>query len=298
MKLFAVVLACAAAGCASAPIVSPAPTSSFAPLPLAEFPGATAISTGFDERTADADWRTHDQALFALQLEKDGDVVRWLLHIDVSTPRSITLVDPPATSTGQGMSGSILAQPVVVATRVFDAAGKLLTATDVALPAGFLAHGLLPKIDRDTSPRGQDDASKEEVFESIAQILRAHYAISALLDVVRKNEELDDYFWRVVDAPGLFSVVAHMGVSINVDMAFERSVAATVPPPLPAVERAYAVPLRIDVNGSTALFVDLLATDASRPYAICGGIVAAVARHPTQPDTSLRLQLIAAHCGT
>ena len=265
-------------------------------MPLAEFPGAAAISNGFDERTADANWREHDQALFALQLEKDGEVVRWLLHIDVATPRPITLVDPPATSDGENMSGSIQSQAAVVATRVFDAAGKLLTTTDVALPAGYLAHGLLPAIDGDISKRGQG-ASKEEIFESIALYVRAHYAIRALLDVLRQDEELDDYFWRVVDAPGALSVIVHMGVKIDVDMAFARSVAATVPPPLPSVERAATVPLRIDVNGSTALFVDLLATDASRPYAICGGIVAAVARHPTQPDTSLRLQLIAARCG-
>jgi len=45
------------------------------------------------------------------------------------------------------------------------------------------------------------------------------------------------------------------------------------------------------------LFVDLLASEASRPYALCGGIVAATARHPTRADVTFCMQLIAARCG-
>ena len=56
--------------------------------------------------------------------------------------------------------------------------------------------------------------------------------------------------------------------------------------------------LQIIVNGSPALYVDLLATEASRPYAIGGGIVAAAARHPTRADTTFRMQLLAARCGS
>jgi hypothetical protein len=54
------------------------------------------------------------------------------------------------------------------------------------------------------------------------------------------------------------------------------------------------IPLRVDVNGSPALFADLLATDPRRPLALCGGMVAIAAHHPTDSGIHFDAQLLAA----
>jgi len=298
MKYFASLgVGCVVMSCAAPPIVHPTPTSHFAPLPLEEFPGALRLLSGFDPPTAEPNWRKGDQALFALRLDKGGEVRRWLLHLEAIVAKQITLTDPSPTQEGDHLVVPMRPQSTDVTARVLDADGKLLTDTKVALPAGYLARGLLPAIDGAFA--AQDAKMPASRFaEFLRTDLGAYYTISALLDVVRKNEALDDYFWQVVDEPSVWSVIANLGVSIHVDLSFDKSVAANLPVPLPPVERAFAVPMRIDVNDAATLFVDLLATNSSRPYAICGGIVAAAAQHPTRPGTTFRLQLLAARCGS
>jgi hypothetical protein len=78
-------------------------------------------------------------------------------------------------------------------------------------------------------------------------------------------------------------------------MPFEHSVpAASLPAPLPPQPRAVVIPLRIDVNGSPALFADVLATDPRRPLSLCGGMVVASAHHPTEPGVHFDVLLLAA----
>ncbi len=309
MKPFAPVLACVAAACSSPPIVQPPPASVFAPLPLAEFPGAVKVLDGFDERSSDPAWRAHDQTLFAMQLEKDGEVVRWLLHIDATVGARMTFGTDSRgamTITGQQTwsyqlreaDGSvrdcaIVSQLASVEVRVMDANGTVLTKASVNLPYETLGRGLLHAIDSATANGGAGTPGEEGTRVQ----LEAFLAIFALLDILRNDEALADYFWQVVDKPSLWSVITNFGISTSIQLPFAQSVAASLPAPVPPVERAFAVPLRIDVNGSPALFVDLLAAAPDRPYAISGGIIAAAARHPTRPDTTFRVQLLAACCG-
>lgn len=308
MKPLAVLLACAAAACSSAPIARPAPATSFAPLPLGEFPGASQVLSGFDERSSDADWRVHDQALFAMQLEKDGEVVRWLLHLDAPFGNRVGMAPPDGMDVIIGQSWGYTLQEAdgshrectiesrlaSVNVKVMAADGGLLTQAEIRLPFEILGRGLLRAID---STLANDGAGTPGEAGASVQV-EAFLAIFALLDIVRNDESLADYFWQVIEKPGLWSLITNFGVSTRIDLPFAQSVAVSVPAPIPPAERAFAVPLRIDVNGSPALFVDLLAIEPSRPYAICGGIVAAAAQHPTRPGTTFRVQLLAARCGT
>jgi hypothetical protein len=277
----------------------PAPTISFAPLSLDEFPGASTVLSAFDDRTAEPDWSAHDQVLFALRLDRGGEAVRWLLHIDVQRDVAVSATEP-VTDTSIRADGSasisLTSRAAAVAVKVFRPDAVLLNETSVVLPASHLGQGLLPSI-RAAAAGAVAEGKAINLGETIRLVMQGFFTLNALLDVVRENDVLADYFWQVVDTPGLWSVVTNFGVSVSVVLSFEKSVVVPVPAPLPPAGQAFSVPLRIDVNDSPALFVDLLAADASRPYALCGGIVAAVARHPTRSDVMLRMQLIAARCG-
>ena len=73
------------------------------------------------------------------------------------------------------------------------------------------------------------------------------------------------------------AVANGFGVKTTFSMGFDKSVPAVhLPPDLPGSDRAFVVPMQIDVNGSPALFLELLATDAARPFSLCGGIVAGI----------------------
>src|SRR5262245_20345770 len=99
------------AACAAAPVEQPPPATSFAPLPLDEFPAAAKVLAGFDERAAAPDWATHDQVLFALRLDKGGDVKRWLLHIDAQADVPVSSMSPGSTvSSPDGRSASVSMQ--------------------------------------------------------------------------------------------------------------------------------------------------------------------------------------------
>ena len=146
-----------------------------------------------------------------------------------------------------------------------------------------------------------DHARSEARGEAPAATSRAHVhaylALRSFLDLVRHDRELADHFWTLIDKPGLWSVLRHTGVKTSIDLPFERAVPTEPPAPHSAAQRAFLLPMRIDANGRPALLVDVVATDARRPYALCGGVLAAIARHPTRDDVRLELHLLAARSG-
>ncbi len=89
-----------------------------------------------------------------------------------------------------------------------------------------------------------------------------------------------------------------LGVHATLSTRFEEAVEPRLRPAwLPPDERVFVVPLEIDVNGSAALLVDVVAIDSGRPFSPCGGMIAATARHPARSDISFEIQLVSAHGG-
>jgi len=87
-----------------------------------------------------------------------------------------------------------------------------------------------------------------------------------------------------------------LGVHATLSTRFEEAVEPRLRPAwLPPDERVFVVPLEIDVNGSAALLVDVVAIDSGRPFSPCGGMIAATARHPARSDISFEIQLVSAH---
>jgi len=162
-----------------------------------------------------------------------------------------------------------------------------------------MSHGLVPAIesarrclDADGELRG---FASEDEFRPVAEGM---IALVALLNVVQQDDVLEDYFWQVVQKPSLWSILRGLGVTATIMASPEKSVRVTRwPAQLPIAGAAYAMPMRVDVNGSTALLIDVLTTDPSRPLALSAGIVAAAARHPTDPTLRFDVQLLGARRG-
>ena len=158
---------------------------------------------------------------------------------------------------------------------------------------------LLPGIESALAhaARGSDFMSFENIDE-VRPMAEGLISLIALLDVVQNDSVLEEYFWQVVQKPSIWSVIAGFGVRASLIASLEKSVLVpTLPRPLPYAGKAYAMPLRVDVNDSPALLADVIAVDAARPYALCGGIVAASARHPTDDSIAFDVQLLAARVG-
>lgn len=297
--------------CTGMPLaVAPVDPATAPALTRTEYPGA---SPGFDARSDDPTWNGGDQVLYALRLRKGDEVRRWLLRLDVvlgesliarvedSSEQKIELWENQTwtyrtTEHGESREHRVTSKMLPVGVVVSDANGHELTKSLVKLPAHLLGHGLLPAIDCALAGAAADGDGADRT--DIRPVVEAILGTMSLLNVVQEDDALAQYFWQVVEKPSLWSVVTGLGVQATMTMPFEQSLPATrLPADLPPVDRAYVVPLRIDVNGSPALLADVVAVDARRPYALCGGMVAAVARHPSNPDVTFELQLLAARLG-
>ena len=314
-----ILLALPVAACSAAPVpvAAPSPTA-VSDLSLAEFPGAAGLLSGFDGRRTDAKWEGGDEILFGLRLQRGAEVQRWLLHLSVMLGEGLVagLDTGPAapirlweeriwaytaTDRGEPREYQIRSQLLPVSVTVCDADGKKLGASLVKRPVQLLGAGVLPAVDvslalaqAKTAPASEQSFREDQGRPTVAAAL----GMMALLSVVQEDDVLAQYFWQVVEKPSLWSVMTSLGVSATVRMPFEQSVPAEqLPSHLPPPGRAFVVPLRIDVNGSPALNADVIAVDAARPYALCGGMVGAVARHPTRSDLHFDVQLLAARVG-
>ncbi|MCA8977459.1 MAG: hypothetical protein KDC98_22240 [Planctomycetes bacterium] len=305
------------AACQSPPIELATPASQvFASMPHSEFPGAGSLLSGFDSRHEDGEWRAGDEVLFGLRLKKGSTVHRWLLLLSVIGAEAERGQAGTGDGPGQGTTWQqqwtftaeidgkrrqipITSEMCRVAVRVCDENGAQLGRSEVELPCELMSHGLLAGIE--CALAHQRNGADFQSFASEAEVRPMAIglvSLIALLQVVQNDDVLEDYFWLVVQKPSVWSVIKGMGVAASLRASPERSTPVSrLPPALPAAWPAYAMPLRVDVNDTAALLADVIAVQPTRPYALCAGIVAAAARHPTQQDLRFDVQLLAARLG-
>lgn len=312
----------ALAGCAATASLAPRhPPALSAPLAMVDFPGAARVLAGIDAASDDDEWAVGDQLLFGLQLSKAGETRRWLMRLQVRRARldkqigkvhtsdgrdfppiefdanSYTMMSYTAPVDGETRSFERVSLALPVAVTIFDADGSELGASEVLLPTEVLREGLLDAV---AIARAHPALATGESAtpEQLRQLVDSYMSLISLLNVVKEDSVLAQYFWQVVEKPSLWSALTHFGIDVSIDIQLQNSVAArAMPPLLPASERAVIVPVRIDVNGSPALSVDVLATDPRRPFSLCGGMVAASAHHPSDPSLHFDVQVLAARLG-
>lgn len=317
MKTPAIFLAgLAAAACSSVPIELRPPDPLVATaLPASEFPGAPRLLAGFDARTPETRWNGGDRILFGLRLRKGDTTKRWLLQLEVIVgDRMRSVLDGEeveltifeerqwsytAVIGGERKQIAIDSKMSLVEVKVHDEDGTVLGKSLVRLPAELMSRGLLPGIE--CALAHQDGGGDFRSFGSVEEVrpmAEGLISLIALLDVVQNDSVLEEYFWQVVQKPSVWSVIAGFGVTASLTASLEKSVLVReLPPGLPAAGQAYAMPLRVDVNGDPALVADVISVDAQRPFALCGGIVAASARHPGDEGLRFDVQLLAARLG-
>lgn len=308
--------------CASAPLELRAPNPELAvTVAPGEFPGAGRLATGFDARTTDRAWRAGDTVVFGLRLQQGESAQRWLLRLRVLPSPRFTVETKNGTTTdgvkflglhrswnytakvdGELREVEVESGIVRVAVSVHDPDGSPLGDSIVSLPADLMTNGLLPGIETamrlEASTTGNDPLPPRTSLEDLRPMAEGLIALLALLDVVQNDSVLQGYFWQVVQKPSLWSVIRTMGVSASLTASPERSVRLEqLPEAILPTDRAFAMPLRVDVNDTPALLADVIAIDSARPYALCSGIIAASARHPTEKDLTFEVRLLAARLG-
>ena len=128
---------------------------------------------------------------------------------------------------------------------------------------------------------------EERTVFSVSAALNAF--LSAALDLDRFSDVLD----CVLDKPSFWEILSGFGVHrfVNYDVSTVRSMDASY---LSITMPAYRMPIRLVLNGNTALQAVITMTEARPPLQACAGIIEVYAEHPTSPGKRLLIQLIAA----
>ena len=120
-------------------------------------------------------------------------------------------------------------------------------------------------------------------------------ALFSYFDVVEHTEGLEDILLKVVRKPSLWSVIRHIGVTVN--LRFDVKHIAPAKPEqwnLPAEAPIYYFPMGVDLNNQPALTVTFAVTSARPPLLTCGGIIGMLAERPGDKETYLTLRIVSA----
>lgn len=120
-------------------------------------------------------------------------------------------------------------------------------------------------------------------------------ALFSYFQVVQHTQGLEAMMLRVIDKPSLWSVVRHLGVSVNLVLDSEHlSPADTASWPSLARPSAYYFPMRLELNHRPALRATFVVTNPRPPLLSCGGVIGMLAERPGDKETYLTLRIISA----
>jgi hypothetical protein len=289
-----------ASSCSSvAPVRPPDDFAPVAAVSSIDFPGATRILTGFAPADADPALRTGDAALLGLEFHRHGAVQRQLLLMEVSglgwttwqvagkqfTRRRTTTARRTTTdSDGPSSSQDLQVHDIDLTIRRFDATGEALTQSQAVLYEEALRAGWWPY----TVP---DADETDSVFASLL--------LFSLQNLAHSDPALQELLFLVVDKPNLLSLVTHLGVTLVIESR-HRERTLVVPSDLldlPGRLEVRVAAMDLRINGTMALWADLLAVRPTGALGVCGGLVGAIARHPTEPGRFAVARLLATRRG-
>src|SRR5262249_50271962 len=156
----------------------------------------------------------------------------------------------------------------------FTAGGEIVRSSTATLYEELLAHGLRSFGCGDEDPEG---------------CAHAYLLLNSLQGLGTADPVLTEQLFAIADRPSLWSVVTSFGVAI------ERRGGALGPwREATDAAAARALPLDVLVNEAPSLWADLLCGGSKPPFALCAGVLGAVARHATDPQRYAVLRLLAA----
>lgn len=277
------------------------------PLDTRDFPAPARLLQGFDRRDATGAWRAGDAVLFGLRLRKDGGVRNWLLQLRLLDPLLEAEGDGEAPAVDwwlriNGQQEHFASRMCRVEAVVMDEAGAVLGRSEPRLPRDFLDSGVAAAcelVERRLPEglRGAIEPDKAVVLPvRTRELAQATVCAVSLLQVVQEDDVLAPLLWQVVEKPSLWSVISNLGASVVLRPQFHRTMQRTSP--LPGnYDPTWSLPMELEVNGRPALDIELLVADPSPPFALCGGLFGARARHPEDPELEFSLLLLSARRG-
>src|SRR5262249_24097528 len=108
-------------------------------------------------------------------------------------------------------------------------------------------------------------------------------------------EGLENILLKVIRKPSLWSVIRHVGVTVNLRINVKGMMPAD-PKPWGALagDAPYYFPLTLDLNGQPALNGTFIVTSPRPPLLSCGGIIGMLAEKPGDNETYLILRIVSA----
>lgn len=277
--------------------------------------------TGFAPFEPDGAWRIGDELLYGVEFGTGEKRRNWILGLRIASGVfgsgqgkivegeddqvrvfhgqvfSTTLTDET------GRQWTFSSDSILVQVHAYDADGGILEKNLSRAPERFLAEGLAGACalfaDGTFGPTVKlvdlPDDEAEELGRTFAGVFAS---LISIFQVLQENETLADILWKVVRKPSVLSVIARLGVSVNLEPELDRTerVICTVPG-APEGADVFRFPLTIGVNDSPALLCSLTVTKSGAPIHVSGGLLAIDGRHPRDPDKIVRVRLLASRRG-
>ena len=120
-------------------------------------------------------------------------------------------------------------------------------------------------------------------------------ALFSYFEVVQHTEGLEDILVKVIRKPSLWSIIRHVGVSVNLRFQLKQ-----ITPAAPdswgslAGPALYYFPLALELNNQVALTVTFAVTNPRPPLLCCGGIIGMLAERPGDKETYLIMRIVSA----
>ncbi len=279
-----------------------------------QHPVATQLLSGFDP-SDESGLAQGDQVLFRITLhEGEEQIDEWFLRLTANQLSAHDSVGQPITdvvlwtenvdgssSPHLGMRGFAglgndaidqIADPdppllATVEVEVFDPNGILLGTRLEKVVHRYLETGFVTACEA-TANQGPAAAKELDYKQS-----QAHVALAAFFGVIQDHEQLREIFWQILRMPTLWSLIAYVGMLTRIAPAFGDAKASSANVDH-RTTKAWNVPLLVLGNESPLLLTSLQVVAPRSPRALSAGIVSMVVVRPGDPDTYLRMQLIAA----
>jgi hypothetical protein len=248
---------------------------------------------GFDIDPSPGQWRVGDRVLLGIRVTRAGvESTLYMTTEIVGTPEF-----PPAftvTTSPQGRPRLRLSSPTC-ATRImlYDEHGTLIQETKGRIPTMILNCG--PSESALGDLRAQEEIRNGAKHEDVAIDDRAIIGFMAFLTFGQssgKNRVMSDLVGRIVQRPSIISLV------IDPSLWFGWKDGGPTAAPQETLGScslpAYTLPMEVRAAGRPVASTDITVVPATPPIGICGGVVRADVRHPSEPGTFAQVRLLAA----
>jgi hypothetical protein len=298
------VLALWSAACRAAPpLVDPAAIGA------ARFPGASTILAGFDATEAGAEWRAGDRVLYALSTESRKGTQAKLIELELvelcafgpATGGPAQIYETVTLSGTVGSHALKWSSPLLrVAVRVYEIDGRLAQQTEAKVPETVLRSGMYPalRLTAEWMPRialAGGAQTIEPTDEEARIFAEAAGMLPTLLALFQDDGVLESLLMQVVGTPPLLSLLSGIQVGVSGDLE-KSSVATDLTNPC-SPSSIYRLPVRLAVNETPMVDLELDVVAADPPLRLSGGILAMSGVACGGSERKVTLELLAARRG-